>query len=187
MRNLQNISAWSEEEGILNVIIETPKGNGCKVNYDPRRDFFHAVKCLPSGMHFPYDFGFIPGTRGEDGDPLDVLLMFPHQVFPGCLLPVHPIGVLEAEQTQHKGINEHVRNDRIIGRVDFCPETPWKNLHDMDEKLLKEIEQFFTHYNELEGKKFKSLGWHGSQRAKHLIEEGIRKYKQKEKQKKLAS
>src|SRR5438477_12400620 len=84
----------------LNVIIETPAGSRNKFKYDEEHKLYCVNRVLPAGMAFPYDFGFVPGTLAEDGDPLDVLVLMDSPGFPGCLLHCRPIGVMEAEQTE---------------------------------------------------------------------------------------
>jgi inorganic pyrophosphatase len=105
------LTARKGQSSELNVIIETPKGSRNKFKYDQEMGLYKLDRVLPLGAVFPFDFGFIPGTLGGDGDPLDVLLLMDDPVFPGCLVPARVIGVMEAEQTE-KG--ETARNDRLI-------------------------------------------------------------------------
>ena len=86
-----------------NVVIETPKGHRTKYKYRGRRGRLHLSGVLPAGAVFPFDFGFIPATLGEDGDPLDVLVLMDEPAFPGCLVPARLIGVIEADQTEATG------------------------------------------------------------------------------------
>jgi len=83
-----------------------------KLAYDPDRDAFVLRKILPEGMSFPFDFVFIPSTAGDDGDPLDVLVLIDAPVAPGTIVPSRLIGVIEATQTEKDG--ESVENDRLI-------------------------------------------------------------------------
>jgi len=80
------------------VTIETPKGSRNKIKYDPASRKFKLSKVMPEGMMFPYDFGFVPSTKAEDGDPLDVLVLTDEPLFPGCVVECSLIGVLKAEQ-----------------------------------------------------------------------------------------
>src|SRR5438270_9517039 len=89
---------FDKESGDLNVIIETPKGSRNKYKYDKKQRLFMLSKVLPAGTTFPYDFGYIPSTKGQDGDPLDVLILMDEAVFPGCLITARLIGVIKAEQ-----------------------------------------------------------------------------------------
>jgi inorganic pyrophosphatase len=122
-------------------------------------------------MYFPYDFGFIPATRGEDGDPLDVLLLADEPAFPGCIVPARLIGVLEAEQTEG---GKTMRNDRLIAVVEtpFNP-AAYHSLDEVNPQRLDEIEHFFVSYNEMEGRQFKPLARHGADRAQDLVEQAV--------------
>jgi inorganic pyrophosphatase len=161
--------------GELNVIIETPKGNRNKFKYEPELGVFLLNKVLPAGAVFPFDFGFVPGTLGEDGDPLDVLVLMDDAVFAGCLVPARLIGVIEAEETKD---GETERNDRLLA-VALASEnqSDVKSAKDLDSHLLKEIEHFFESYNVLSGKEFKCLDTAGPKRADKLVEEGIARNK----------
>ena len=96
----------------IEVVIETPKGSRNKFKYDPGSDRFKLSKVLPEGMVSPYDFGFVPATKGSDGDPIDVLVLVDEPTFPGCLLECRLIGILEAEQEAMD--QKKKRNDRLI-------------------------------------------------------------------------
>src|ERR1700733_7168955 len=106
---LSAIDAADKE--IIQVVIETPKGSRNKYAFDPEQKIFQLMKVLPAGMAFLYDFGFIPSTLAEDGDPTDVLVLMDEPAFPGCLLKCRTIGIIEGEQGTGKKTN---RNDRII-------------------------------------------------------------------------
>ncbi|HEX8201166.1 MAG TPA: inorganic diphosphatase, partial [Isosphaeraceae bacterium] len=93
------LGAFAVKTGELNVIIETPKGSRNKFDFDEELGLFKLGGVLPAGAVFPYDFGFVPATRGGDGDPLDVLVLMDEPAFVGCLVPARLIGVIEAEQT----------------------------------------------------------------------------------------
>src|SRR5581483_718248 len=82
-----------KDDSILQVIVETPKGSRNKYKFEPKLGMFVLGKVLPDGMVFPYDFGFVPSTMADDGDPLDVLLLMDEPAFPGCLIESHVIGV----------------------------------------------------------------------------------------------
>src|ERR1051325_1025705 len=100
------------EKGTCRAIIETPKGYRNKFRYDPGTGLFMLGGLLPEGMMFPFDFGFIPSTLGEDGDPLDILVLMDAPAHVGCLIEVRIIGIIQAEQIQ-KGKTES--NDRLLG------------------------------------------------------------------------
>lgn len=170
--NLGSLSAFDAESEELNVLIETPKGSRNKFKYDESRGLFKLSGLLPVGAVFPFDFGFIPSTLGGDGDPLDVLILMDEPAFPGCLIPARLIGVIEADQTED---GETKRNDRLIAiAVDSRSHKEIQTLEDLNENLVNEIEHFFVSFNEAKGKQFEALGRYGPERAKKVIEEGIR-------------
>lgn len=170
------VDAFDPETRELNVIVETPKGSRNKFVYDEKHGIFKLDGVLPAGASFPFDFGFIPSTLGEDGDPLDVLLLIDDPAFTGCLVPSRLIGVIEAEQTERHG--ETTRNDRLIAvAAKSLTHRNLKSLQKLNENLLEEIEHFFISYNTFKGKQFKPLGRFGPVRAKGLIKEGIERFR----------
>ena len=157
----------------VEVVIETPKGHRNKFKYDAKKRCYRLGSVLPAGASFPYDFGFLPGTLGEDGDPLDVLVLMDESAFPGCVVEARFIGVLEVEQAKD---GKHYRNDRLIAVATEAHD--YQDLHtlkDINENLLKELEHFFASYSQLQGKEFKLLDARGPKRAYKLWEQGRRK------------
>lgn len=163
---------FDRESANLNVVIDTPKGSRNKFAWDGKRMLFELKGVLPAGAIFPYDFGFIPGTRGEDGDALDVLVLMDEPAFSGCLVTSRLLGVIEAEQTE-KGKTE--RNDRLLA-VAATSRTHGhlRTLSDLNPKIVDEIEHFFVSYNAAKGRKFKPLGRYGPERAKALVQKGAK-------------
>jgi inorganic pyrophosphatase len=166
---LSQLSAFEPESGILNVVIDTPKGSRNKYKYDEERGLFTLSGVLPAGAVFPFDFGFVPATRGGDGDPLDVLVLMDEPAFVGCLVPAHLIGVIEAEQTEG-GKTE--KNDRLIAvAANSRNHRDLRSLEQVNANLVDEIEHFFVSYNEFKGKRFEPSGRSGPERAQELVEE----------------
>jgi inorganic pyrophosphatase len=175
--NLLNLEAFEDDEE-LNVVIETPKGSRNKYNYDEQLGLFKLGGVLPSGASFPFDFGFVPSTVGGDGDPLDVLVLMDEPAFAGCLVRTRLVGVIEAEQTERDG--ERTRNDRLIGVAAAARlHTRVRTLASLGTTLLEEIEHFFVSYNQIKGKKFEPLGRFGPERARELVEEGMKQFRRK--------
>lgn len=171
-RSLAQLSPFNRKNKTLTVIIETPKGSRNKFTFDEQLALFKLGGVLPAGAVFPFDFGFVPSTKGQDGDPLDVLLLMDEPAFPGCLIEARLLGVIEAEQTEQE---ETVRNDRLIAvAAEAHTHREVESLDDLPERLLEEIEHFFVSYNEFKGRRFLPLGRFGSERARKLVEEGIR-------------
>ena len=152
---------------IITAIIETPRGSTEKYDYDEKSGFFKLKKILPSGMMFPYDFGFIPGTKGEDGDPLDIIIISEFHSFPGCMMDCRLIGVLKAVQTEKK---KKIRNDRFIAIP--VQSTTFKKIetaNNLSHNTVEELEQFFINYNKAEGKTFKPLNMLSAKEAIKLL------------------
>src|ERR1041384_7278588 len=103
---------WNPKKRECKIIIETPKGRRNKFDYDPEFEAFTLGGLLPEGLAFPYDFGFVPSTLGDDGDPLDVLVLMDEPAHVGCLVDIRLIGVIEAEQIED---GTATQNDRLIG------------------------------------------------------------------------
>src|SRR3982750_495346 len=97
---IKSIPPFDPKTKLANVIVETPKDSRAKYAYDPEKELFVLKLLLPAGMAFPYDFGFLPGTGGEDGDPLDILVLIDEPAAQGCLVVTRLIAVIEAEQTE---------------------------------------------------------------------------------------
>jgi inorganic pyrophosphatase len=166
---INELPAVDPDSGRVNVVVDTPRGCRNKYKYDEEHGQWRLSKVLPQGMCFPYDFGFISATRGEDGDPVDVLVLMDEPAFPGCVVPARLIGVLEAEQTEE---GKTVRNDRLVAVVE-TPYNPaeYRSLDEVSRQRLDEIEHFFVSYNEMEGRQFKPLARRGADRARKLLDE----------------
>jgi inorganic pyrophosphatase len=154
------------------VIIETPKGSITKYTYKPEYKVFQLKKLLPAGMCFPYDFGFIPGTKGEDGDPLDALVISEFKTFPGCMMDCRLIGAIQVKQSE-KG--KQIRNDRFF----FVPEISiefekLKSINDVPEELYTQLIAFFRQYNDLEEKTFRVLKKTGAREASAILSKGYK-------------
>lgn len=149
--------------GQIQVVIETPKGSRNKYAFDPDQRTFKLKKVLPEGMVFPHDFGFIPSTKAEDGDPLDVLILMDEPAFPGCLVEARLIGVIEGEESED---GKKKRNDRLIAVCNTShTHSNIKSVSDLNESLLREIEKFFVNYHANDGKTFKVLACKGNKAA----------------------
>jgi inorganic pyrophosphatase len=152
---------------ILQVVIETPKGSRNKYALDDEEKVYRLKTVLPAGMAFPYDFGFIPSTEAEDGDPLDVLVLMDEPAFPGCVLQCRLIGVIEGEEVSGK---KSVRNDRLIAVAK--KNHSWsdiQHIRDLDDRFCRELEQFFVDYHKLSDEKFRVIGVRGPKTAHKLV------------------
>lgn len=150
------------------AVIETPKGRRSKFDYDPESGLFELAGLLPEGMSFPLDFGFIPSTLAEDGDPTDVLVLADEPSPVGCLAEVRLIGVILGEQTED---GETVRNDRLLAvAVTSRLYAQIGTAENLGSDFVDHLCQFWVNYNDLKpGKTFRVLGVEGPERAAELI------------------
>jgi inorganic pyrophosphatase len=159
------------KKGTCRAIIETPKGSRNKFDYDTDTNLFMLGGLLPEGMMFPFDFGFVPSTLGEDGDPLDIMVLMDAPAHSGCLLEVRLIGVIRAEQSDGKKTK---RNDRLLGvAVHSYQHENMHSIDDVSKTLLSQVEEFFVSYNKQRGKKFKIKGTDGPKKALTFLKKGI--------------
>jgi inorganic pyrophosphatase len=169
---LSRTATYDKESGDLRAVIETPKGSRNKYRYDPRCDCFELATSLPEGMAFPFDFGFIPSTVCEDGDPLDVLVLMDAPVIAGCVLRCRAIGVIEAREKARGERWE--RNDRIIAVACHARTHEGVNaLKQLRPRTLDDITGFFENYNRLHDKQFEVQGKHGPSRAAKIIKKTV--------------
>ena len=117
MTNFVKLPTWADKQHVY-AVVETPRGSRAKLEFDPKLRTFTLAKPLLVGLTYPYDWGFIPSTEAEDGDPLDVLIIHDAATYPGLVLRCKPIGILELVQIQ-KGKKE--RNDRVFLIPDRSP------------------------------------------------------------------
>jgi inorganic pyrophosphatase len=117
MTNYVKLPTWADKDHVY-AVVETPRGSRVKLEFDPKLGAFTLAKPLFAGLTYPYDWGFIPSTQADDGDPLDVLIIHDAATYPGLVLRCTPVGVLEVEQSS-KGKKE--RNDRVFVVPDRSP------------------------------------------------------------------
>jgi inorganic pyrophosphatase len=159
---------------VCRAIIETPKGCRNKFDYDQESGLFMLGGLLPEGMMFPFDFGFIPSTLAEDGDPLDIMVLMDAPAHVGCLIEVRLIGVIKAQQTED-GKTES--NDRLLGvAVHSYDHEGLHSIKDVSKTLLDQVEEFFVSYNKQRGKKFKVTGTGGPKKAIKFTKASMQAY-----------
>ncbi len=162
------------DNGLLLAVIEAAAGSRCKLKFDPATGVLVLHAMLPLGTSFPYAFGFVPSTLGDDGDPLDVMVFIDEQVPPGVVVPCRLVGVILATQTRDGAI---MRNDRLLAVADKSHTyRRVQALADLDTSVLSEIERFFEFYNAQKGEAFTPLGRHGVKRAQALVRNGSRAF-----------
>ncbi len=170
MSCLEKIGPGEKAPEIVNVIIEIPMGSSVKYEFDKEACIVKVDRFLYTSMVYPFNYGFIPGTLEEDGDPVDVLVLSREPVYPGSVIEVVPIAVLEME-------DEEGPDSKIIAvpKAKLDPYyADWKDVDSIPEPLKEKIKHFFEHYKELEpGKWVKVTGWKGALEAREKIRKAI--------------
>lgn len=155
---------------IVRMIVEIPKRSRNKYEYDVKLGVFKLDRTLYSPMHYPGDYGFVPGTVAADGDPVDALVISDEGTFTGCLMEVRPVGMLE--MADEKGPDE-----KILVVPEMNPR--YEQIHTVDQifpHVRREIEHFFDIYKELEGKHTEIKGWRGPVEARRAITDSRQKF-----------
>ena len=165
------LPVFTGKKEYINVVIETPKGSRNKYAYDPDTGFFKLRKVLPVGMFFPTDFGFVPQTLAEDGDPMDVLIFMEEPTYPGCLVECKVLGIIEAEQEED---GKKFRNDRVLAAsIESRIYKTVESVKDIEKGVLEDIIKFFVTYHKRNGEKFKPLDTSGPDKAIKLIQKNL--------------
>lgn len=173
MTNYLALPAGEGAPDEVNAVIEIPRGQTNKYEYDKALHVFRLDRNLYSPVHYPGDYGFIPSTLSDDGDPLDVLVLVDAPSFTGCVMTVRPIGFLEM-------VDQGQGDEKVLAVGTNNP--IYKEVRDYEElypHLLREIEHFFSIYKELEAKTTRIVGWHGAGRAREIISECQTRYAKK--------
>lgn len=152
------------------AVIEIPRGSRNKYEYDKEKEAFILDRVLYSPVHYPAEYGIIPKTLWDDGDPMDILVLMDQPTFPGCIIETRPVGVM-------KMIDTGENDDKILGvPVDDPRFKDVFDIEDLPEHLLDEIQHFFVEYKKLQGKKTEVLGWEGKEEAFDAIKRSIKLY-----------
>jgi inorganic pyrophosphatase len=153
--------------GLINVLIEIPAGSKNKYEFDKDLQAFALDRVLYSSVQYPYDYGFVPNTLADDGDPLDGMVLMDQPTFPGCVIAARPIGMLEM-------IDGGDRDEKILCVPDKDPRyAQVKSLEDVAPHRLEEIQEFFKTYKNLEKKVTEILGWKNVDQVMPLVEKCI--------------
>lgn len=173
------MNLWSEIEpgsdvpDVVTAVIEVPKGSRNKYEYDKEIEAFALDRVLYSPVVYPADYGFIPKSTYFDGDPMDILVIMEQPTFPGCVIQARPIGIMGM-------IDGGDKDYKILAVPEDDPRfKDVKDISDIPEHLLKEIEHFFSVYKNLEGKEVETLGWEDAEAAKAELLVSLEMYKEK--------
>ena len=167
--DIYDLPPGEESPEVVNAVVEIPKGTRNKIEYDPEDDVFRLDRVLHSPVHYPGDYGFIPGTLAEDGDALDIIVLVTDPTFTGCVLEARPVGALVMR-------DEKGRDEKILAVPQRDPRyEETADISNLPGHLLREIEHFFDIYKELEGKATATLGWEPGRKARSIIRESTRR------------
>lgn len=169
-RDLYHLSPGPESPEVVDAVIEVPAGSSNKYEYDPNVGVFRLDRVLYSPLHYPGDYGFIPSTLAEDGDPVDILVLMNRPTYPGIVIRARPLGFLE--MSDEKG-----RDQKILAvPVDDPRFDSQRHLDTISQHRLREIEHFFRIYKELEGKETRVEDWHGMAETHAMIASAVRAF-----------
>ncbi|HVB32561.1 MAG: inorganic diphosphatase [Gemmatimonadaceae bacterium] len=171
MLNLwRDLAPGANPPEVITAVIEIPQGSRNKYELDKPSGLIKLDRVLYSAVHYPADYGFIPRTLHDDGDPMDVLVLLKEETFPGCMIDARPIGVLHM-------LDRGEPDDKILAVPTHDPYSQeYFDIADIPQHLLREVAQFFVSYKELEGKKVEIVGWGKSGEAMALITQSIAQY-----------
>jgi len=164
---LDRLPTWAAE-GVAHVVVEAPRGSAVKLKYEPALGAFTVSRPLVLGFAYPFEFGFFPSTKAEDGDPLDAIVLTDVATFPGVVRKCRALGILRASQKAKGG---RVRNDRVVTIA--VDDRRLRHLHDVRELSAREREEIeaFVHASvALEDKEVELLGWGDASAARAAIE-----------------
>lgn len=168
-----DLPTGSHPPDVVTAVVEIPSGSRNKYELDKKSGLMRLDRVLYSAVHYPGEYGFIPRTLAEDGDPADILVLLNEPTFPGCQIDARPIGVLDMldrGELDHKILAVPV-NDPFFSE--------YFDIADIPQHYLKEVEHFFRIYKNLEGKAVETVGWKKSDEAARLIVDSMERYRQR--------
>lgn len=168
--DLHRLPAFVRDD-IFNVVVESPRGSSVKLKHDPKTNLFGISRPLALGLSYPYDWGFVPSTRGPDGDPIDAAVFWDVSTFPGVVMQCRALALIEVEQNATDAESpRRRRNDRILAvPVEGRRQAGVAAISDLGERLRQELEMYFITAASLEGKDPKVLGWANADAALELL------------------
>jgi inorganic pyrophosphatase len=174
MNLFNKLSSGKNPPGDIYAVIEIPKDSNIKYELDEKTGLLFVDRKLYTAMTYPFNYGFIPQTKEEDGDPIDVLILSNDQYSPLCIVRSKPIGVLIME-------DEEGKDSKIIAVPDKKIDLNYSKFDEIDQidkDILDKIKHFFEHYKELEKDKFvKVIKWENKNQAQEIITDGIERFK----------
>jgi len=168
----KELSTGPSAPEVVYAVVEIPKGSRNKYEYDKDKESFILDRVLYSPFHYPVEYGLIPQTLWDDGDPMDIMVIMDESTYPGCIIETRPIGVM-------KMIDGGDSDDKILGVPTNDPRfDDIKDISDLPQAFLNEITHFFQEYKKLEGKTTEILGWENVKKALESIKYSMNLYKE---------
>jgi inorganic pyrophosphatase len=166
---LHRLPAFAHDD-VFHVVVESPRGSAVKLKHDPDLDVFSISRPLPLGLVYPYDWGFVPSTKGPDGDPIDAAVFWDVGTYPGVVIPCRAFALIKVDQRLPDGSSGRRRNDRILAiPVEARRESSLTSASALPQRVRDELDLFFVTAAALEGKDPTILGWDGPEAALELI------------------
>ncbi len=169
--DIKKVPAGDNPPAEINVFVEIPEGSSVKYELDKKMGVMVADRLMYTAMHYPFNYGFVPNTHAEDGDPIDVIILMRHPVYPGVVVKSRPIGMLEMED--EAGIDTKIiavpseKIDPFYGHI--------KDISEVDQATKDKLRHFFNHYKEIEkGKWVKTKRFLGAEEAKKAITKSLK-------------
>lgn len=174
MGNPLKIPLEGDEKGSIHCVVETPRGSRAKFRFDPQTRLFALSKELVTGLSYPYDWGFIPSTLDDDGDPADVMLLHDVTTYPGMLINAVVVGVLDINDCKD---GKKTPNPRLFAvPVGANREHDLDDVQQLSKRTRKELEKFFKQTAALEAKEVEVVGWDGPKRAHEILKQSAERF-----------
>ncbi|GAB4144849.1 MAG: inorganic diphosphatase [Candidatus Promineifilaceae bacterium] len=169
-----DLSTGPNPPELIHVLVEIPGGSHNKYEFDHEGGFIRLNRVLASPFYYPADYGLIPQTFYDDGDPLDVLVLIKEPTFPGCVITARPIGIFRM-------LDQDSHDDKVLAVAANDPlYQDYRNIYDVPKHYLREVAHFFERYKDLEGKQVKPVGWEPRQEALESILHAMKLYREKD-------
>lgn len=165
-----------DEQRNLRVVVETPRGASIKIKFDDKLGCFSLSRVLPLGVTYPYDFGFVPQTLAQDGDPLDAVVLIDAMTYPGVVISCRLLGALQVEERGLRGRPNH----RLVAvPVKAARRDDWRNFSDLGKRMQQELERFFVMSSAFTSKDPVVRGWVGPDAANDMVQRSISRYRER--------
>lgn len=162
-----------DQHGHLRIVVECPRGSTVKLKYEPALNAFKVKRALPQGLAYPFDWGFIPGTLGDDGDPIDALVVHGTGTYPGVVMDCRPLGMVDVTQKKNQG---RISNPRLIV-IPTWYKLPDGDLNELSPQFKQEVANFFATAGYFAGSEPLIEGWRSAEEANALIRSAVEKLK----------